>query len=563
MRNRRYAVVPTLVGALALAGGGGWLIGKGSAASPTSAYSPELFDAVVSQVGRHYVEEVELDSLYRAAIEGVIRELGDRYSFFHPASDWEETRIRTEGEYGGVGLEVLDRDGFITVVAPVPGTPGARAGIRPGDRIVEVDGESVEGWLTDQAVDLLRGKPGTKVEIGVRRPGSDALIRFELDRELIHVPSVPFATMLEGGVGYVPLQVFNGTSTEEVRAAIDSLAEEGMSSLVLDLRTNVGGPLNEGLGVTDLFLDEGKQIVEIRGRTKATERYRARSEQAYPELPIVVLVGGRSASAAEIVAGALQDHDRALIVGATTFGKGSVQTLIPLRGGNVLRLTTARWFTPSGRSIHRDAAHRFSGEGAPLALDGVVERPGSAGLAEKPRFSSAGGRTVYGGGGIVPDLPVMPDTLATDESEAVQRLLQAGSDFSATLANWAVEYISDRPGIDYGFQLTDADLDDFGALLAARRGDSADPDAATSDDIAAARRFVEHLMGGEVARQRWGDGGRFRRRAATDLPLQRALELLRVATTQRELFALAGSPFDAADSAPASGQPSGGEDEGR
>lgn len=540
MRNRKLVVAPALVLAVAAAGWGGWLVQKESVRRAEEALSATVFDEVLARVGRFYVDEADRDSLYEAAVDAVVRELGDRNSYFLPASEWEEARIRTEGDYGGIGLEVVNRDGFVTVMAPIPRSPGAEAGIRPGDRIVEVNGESVEGWLTDLAVQFLRGRPGTKVEVGVSRPGTEEIIRFELERRRIRVPSVPFATMLGGDVGYVPVEGFNGTTSDEVRAAVDSLSDEGMTSLILDLRDNVGGLLDQGVGVSELFLGPGMQIVEIRGR-EDQETIRAKAEQRYPHLPIVVLVDEGTASAAEIVAGALQDHDRALVLGAATFGKGSVQTLFRLSGGNVLRLTTALWFTPVGRSIHKDQARqaevRWSG---PVAYDGgPVQRPGASG--EKPRFSSVGGRIVYGGGGIVPDLWTMPDTMTADEYEALSRILAAVGNFSAVVANWALAYTGERPGLQPGFVLSDADLRSFHAAI-----EETDADVAL-DDVTAAARFLNRILGIEVASQLWDDLGAFRREAAADRQLQRALDLLHSAQTQEELFALAGSPFGAVE----------------
>ena len=384
MTRGRAVLVPALVVVFAITSGG-WLLQRGVGMRANIYLHARVFEEVVERIEGHFVGEVDVDDLYEAAIAGVVDHLGDPNSQFLPAARWEDERIRTQGEYGGVGLEVADRDGYITVVAPIPGTPGARAGVRPGDRIVEVDGRSVEGWLTDQAVDLLRGRPGTTVRMGIRRPGADAIIHFDVTRAQIHVPSVPFATMLDEGVGYVPLLIFNRTTTKEVRAAIDSLAAEGMTSLVLDLRRNRGGLLTEGVGLTDLFLDPGMDIVEIRSRASAPEKYAAMVDQSYPDLPVVVLVGYGSASAAEIVAGALQDHDRALLIGSTTYGKGSVQSLFPLSGGNVLKLTTARWFTPSGRSIEMEAADQAArGDRGVLTVQGdVAELPE---LADKPEF---------------------------------------------------------------------------------------------------------------------------------------------------------------------------------
>ncbi len=550
MTRTRAVLVPALIVVFAVASGG-WLLQRGVGMRANVYVHARVFEEVVERIEGHFVGEVDVDDLYEAAITGVVDHLGDPNSQFLPAARWEDERIRTQGEYGGVGLEVADRDGYITIVAPIPGTPGARAGLRPGDRIVEVDGRSVDGWVTDQAVDLLRGRPGTTVRMGIRRPGADAVIHFDVTRAQIHVPSVPFASMLDDGVGYVPLLVFNRTTTTEVRAAIDSLAAEGMTSLVLDLRRNRGGLLTEGVGLTDLFLDPGMDIVEIRSRASVPEKYAATASQAYPELPVVVLVGYGSASAAEIVAGALQDHDRALLIGSTTYGKGSVQSLFPLSGGNVLKLTTARWFTPSGRSIEMDAADQAArrDRGALTVRGDMAELED---LSDKPEFRSAGGRLVRGGGGIVPDLWVVQDMLGAIERDAFAKILASGGAFVTALQGWAVGYLQANPDLGRDFRITEADVADFRAALEERGAEIA------MEDLQRARRSVILLMESEVALQAWGDGGRFERVAETDVPLRRAVELLAQSANQRELFLRAGSPLEDADARPAGEVPGAG-----
>ncbi len=535
MTRGKAVLIPAAIFVLAVASGG-WLLQHGVGMRANIYLHARVFEEVLERIEGHFVGDVDVDDLYEAAITGVVDHLGDPNSQFLPASRWEDERIRTQGEYGGVGLEVADRDGHITVVAPILGTPGARAGLRPGDRIVEVDGLSVEGWLTDQAVDLLRGEPGTTVRMGIRRPGADVIVHFDVTRAQIHVPSVPFATLLDDGVGYIPLLIFNRTTTKEVRAAIDSLAADGMTSLVLDLRRNRGGLLTEGVGLTDLFLDPGMDIVEIRSRASAAEKYTAMEDQSYPDLPVAVLVGYGSASAAEIVAGALQDHDRALLIGSTTYGKGSVQSLFPLSGGSVLKLTTARWFTPSGRSIQMAPADQGArGDRGVLTIHGdMAERPA---LADKPEFSSTGGRLLRGGGGIVPDLWVVQDTLTGGEREAVRRILASGGAFVAALQSWVVGYLQRHPGLEPGFRVTDADIAGFHAALEEREADI------SLETLRRAQRSVVFHMESEIALQAWGDGGRFERIAGTDTQLGKAVELLTAAGDQQELFSLAGSPL--------------------
>ena len=531
MAKRRRLVAPALIVVLAVVCGG-WFLQSDVGIGSNLYTRAKVLDEVVSRIERHFVDEVDPDRLYSAALDGVVEELGDPNSALLQAPDWEDMRIRTEGEYGGVGLEIRDRDGYATVVAPISGTPGSRAGVRAGDRIVEVDGEPVEGWSTDEVADVLRGKPGTDVEMVVRRAGIEQPIVFELTRALIHLKAVPFAVLLEGEVGYLPVRSFNGTTTEEVRSRLDSLEAVGMQSLVIDLRGNRGGLLTEGVALSDLFLDAGARIVEVRSRDEDPERYLDDDAQDRPVLPIVVLVDVASASAAEIVAGALQDNDRALVLGTPSFGKGSVQSLFPIAGGRMLKLTTARWYTPSGRSIQRSAPDEIDdGEGEALSMVGEAVRPSAD--PDRPRHSSVGGRELLGGGGIVPDLWVPPDTLATVEAHAMRQLRGLGSDYVHALQEWAVEYLHEHPELRPDFAVTDADLADFHSLLVERGAE------VTLAELATARTPVVYHLGGEVLRQAWGERVRFERLAPHDNQLERAVELLLEAPSQADLFRLA------------------------
>ncbi|MXW15938.1 MAG: PDZ domain-containing protein [Gemmatimonadetes bacterium] len=536
MSKGKTVAVPAVIAVLAVASGG-WLLQRNVGLGANLYVQVRVLEEVVNRIERHFVDEVDVEQLYDAALEGVVQSLNDPNSALLQAPDWEDMQIRTSGEYGGVGLEVASRDGFVTVLAPVPGTPGYRAGLRPGDRIVEVEGESVVGWTTDQVAQLLRGEPGTSVRMGVRRHAVDHLIPYEITRAVIQLSAVPFALLFEGGVGYVPIEIFNGTTSSEVSAKVDSLVGDGMESLILDLRRNRGGLLLEGVGLSDMFLDAGSSIVEVRGRTSAVEHYRAGTDQEYPGMPVVVLVDYRSASASEIFAGALQDHDRALLIGAPTFGKGSVQSLFPVSAGRVLKLTTARWFTPSGRSIQKEPREQLL-----TTENGVITRRGEAvqypDLVDRPRFNSAGGRVLYGGGGIVPDLWVLQDTLTVLEDEAVRKIIAVENQFLQAMHTWAVRYRQEHPGLEPGFVITDQDLAGFHALLVEREVEM------TLENLRQARRTVEYLLGSEVALQAWEDRGRFVRYAALDTQLQRAIELLLAARNPEDLFRLAGLPSE-------------------
>ncbi len=526
---RRSIAAPIMVVLFSVVAGG-WLLQQGVDRADNVYVRVRVLQEVVDRVESSFVDEVDAGRLYNSAIDGLIRDLGDPHSSFLPAADYENLRIRTEGEYGGVGLEVVDRNGYVTVVSPIPGGPGGRAGIRAGDRFYEIEGVRADTMIVDQAVEILRGRPGSEVTVRMLRPGVEEPIEFRITREVIHLKAVPFATMLEDGIGYVPLLTFRETSTSEVQAAVDSLRQEGMRGLILDVRGNPGGLLDQGIGVTDLFLERGRNIVETRGRAaNQSETYSASGPDLYAGMPMVLLIDQSSASASEILAGALQDFDRAVLIGETTFGKGSVQSLFRLTGGDVLRLTTAKWFTPKGRGIHLDPAARPESD-APRAysISGQIIDPTV--IEGRPEFTSEAGRTIYGGGGITPDLFVLPETLTAQESNAVLGLFRRGGGFSLALFNFAVQYVAENDDLEPGFTLSDADLERFRVSLA-DFGGVADP-----ADFRAAERFVRYHLEREIALQAWDDAGQFNQVRSHDRQLQRAVELLRSAESPQQLL---------------------------
>ncbi len=556
MAVRRSILAPAAVLLIAVFSGG-WFLQRGVEQEQNVYTQVRLLEDVVDYVSSRYVDEVDPAGLYDSAIDGLLRDLGDPNTSFLRPSDYENLRIRTEGEYGGVGLEITERNGRVTVVTPLPGTPGTRAGIRAGDQIIEVEGESAEEWTSDEMVSRLRGRPGTDVNISVARPGVDIPIPFTLTRAVIELLSVPFAAEVVDGIGYVPLQLVSETSSQEIRAALESLSNGGLDGLILDLRGNPGGLLDEGVAVSDLFLEAGAEIVETRGRAQGqNQRFAASRAEAYPDLPVVVLVDEQSASASEIVAGALQDHDRALILGAPSYGKGSVQTLYQMGGGNVLKLTTARWFTPSGRSIQMEPdAREERAYRATIALDGSpVERSGAI---DRPEFQSFGGRVVYGGGGITPDVTVVPDTLTSTEADAVRTIYRSGGAFYTALFNYAVAYVQENPDVQVPVAVSTAEMDAFYGTLADQ---GIEVDRATLD---AGGRYVRYHLGREIALQSGGEEAEFRQIAGQDVQLGQAVELLSRADSPRALFTLAGSEFDAVPAGAASAAtPAGQEDDG-
>ena len=540
MKPSRTTLLPGLVLVLTVLTSG-WFLQRGVAAESAVLTVAEsgLFNQVVSLVRSSFVDPVDDEELYEAAIVGLLRDLDDPNTQFLEAPEADNLSIRTEGEYGGVGLEIVDRNGYVTVVTAMPGTPGTRAGIRAGDRIVEVQGESIIDKGSDYAVSLLRGQPGSNVDLAIERNGVDAAIPFTIERAVIVVRSVPFASEIEPGIGYLPLQLFSETSPGEMRESLAALGAADMDGLILDLRGNPGGVLDGGIEVADLFLEEGDLVVETRGRAPGQSgSYSASRPDAFPGLEVVVLVDERSASASEILAGALQDHDRALVIGARTWGKGSVQSIFRLSGGNVLKLTTARWFTPAGRSIQKPRDEQLSTlDDGVLTLSGrVVTHPDEI---ERPEFESMGGRTLVGGGGITPDIWVVADTLTTDEQQAVRRLYREAGALTAALFDFAVEYVADRPNLTGDFVVDDTVLDQLYSYLTGEAGLTVD--RPTFEGV---RRYLTYQLEGEIALRAFGEEGQFERLRPYDPAIARALEALQNADGPADLV-MAGAEREA------------------
>ncbi len=324
----------------------------------------KVFTEVLSLIQANYVDETKPRDLIYGGIKGMLETL-DPHSSFMPPDVFKEMQVETQGSFGGLGIEITVKDRQLTVVAPIEGTPADRAGLHPGDRIVKIDGKLTKDMTLMEAVKNLRGPRGTSVTLTILREESPGPFELTLVREIIDVKSVK-SKDLGDGIAYIRVSSFQERTGKDLLKAIEQLGQNGMSAMVLDLRNNPGGLLNQAVQVTDLFLDKGQLIVYTEGRIKNQDlRFSAEHGAQIPKVPIVVLVNGGSASASEIVAGALQDWKRAVVLGTKTFGKGSVQTVIPLSDGSGLRLTTAKYFTPKGRSIH----------GTGLLPDIVVEVP--------------------------------------------------------------------------------------------------------------------------------------------------------------------------------------------
>jgi carboxyl-terminal processing protease len=326
---------------------------SGAAADEASYQGLSDFTRVLDLIQRNYVEKVDSQKLMNNAIEGMVKTL-DPYSAYLTPERFRELEVGTSGEFGGVGMEVSEEKGVLTVITPIEGSPSEKAGIKPRDQIIEIEGKSTQGMVVQEAVKLMRGPIGTPVKITVRREGLAKPLKFTLVRDKIIVKSVK-SKLLDNGIGYVRLTQFQDHSAQELRDAIKGLeAQNGkeLNGLVLDLRNNPGGLLAEAIDIVDEFIDSGL-IVSVKGRTPdETRTYYATKNGTFRSFPVVVLVNDGSASASEVVAEALQDSKRAVILGTKTFGKGSVQTIIKLDDGSGLKLTTAKFYAPSGRSIN-------------------------------------------------------------------------------------------------------------------------------------------------------------------------------------------------------------------
>ena len=529
---RHKAAVVAVVAAVALATGG-WFLQRETEPEGSVYQQARLFDDVLAHVADYYVDSLDERKLYEMAIDGMLDQLHDPYSVYLKPDDFRQLSEATTGVYTGLGIQIDVRDGWITVVAPLPDTPADRAGVQSGDRIIALDGRATEGWKQDQAVRELRGPAGTPAALTIRRVGVDQPIQYKLTRATIHIRSVQIAMMLDDRVGYVSLLPVNETSAQEVAVAVDSLMKQGMKSLIFDLRGNPGGLLDQGVGVSDLFLDPGKEIVATRGRAPgSTREFHDGKTQRWPGLPIVVVVNGGSASAAEIIAGALQDHDRALLVGTPTFGKGLVQSFWRLTPESGLKLTTARWYTPSGRTIQRVTRSEVEQEAQVLAAQRGQDVKVDSALV----FHTDAGRVVYGGGGIRPDLFVAPDTFTAAERAFTRALGEKIPVFRDALASYALELKEGRRLPAANFTVTDGMVDEIVRRIRAKGAQV--PDSV----IGGARSLITQELTYEAARYVFGRPAEFRRRMADDRQVQQALTLAKRAKSPQDLLTLAATP---------------------
>jgi len=448
--------------------------GSSEVAKPTEKGRDTFFKDVRSlqrtayNIRSNYMEEVDTEEIIKAGIRGMLEDL-DRFSVLMEKSSYDALMESTHGKYEGLGMQIDSRENRIVIISPIEGTPAYKKGLRAGDIIMSIDGTDTKGMTTTDGAKLMRGTAGTSVLLEIQRSGIADVMEFEVERAVIELKSVPYAGVVPGtDIGYVRLSRFAEETSHELREAINKLSSENISGLVFDLRGNGGGLLDQAKETAELFLKEHSEIVFTRGKYEDSERHLySERPPLFPEKPLVILVNEGTASASEIVAGAVQDWDRGVIMGRTTYGKGLVQQIFPITSDNslALKLTTARYFVPSGRCIQRPER-----QGKDAHTDDEEVMTDSIETVEKEVYYTNGGRIVYGGGGIVPDIEVEADFY-----EPIEINLERKSLFF----DFAVDWVSKNPNTEASFTVTDEMVDEFREFIKTR-----DFDYKTSTQVA-------------------------------------------------------------------------------
>src|SRR5262249_2932720 len=468
------------------------------------------FTRVLDVVQANYADHVDVDkAVYQGAIPGMLRML-DPHSIFCDSRQFALLREDQRGKYYGVGMVVAPRENHTVVMAPYVGAPAYNAGIRPGDVIIKVDDKSTDGLGTPEVADMLKGAKGTVVKITVTREGYPDPLTFTVTRDEIPRHSVDIAFQLKPGIGYIRLSGFNETTDREIAESLKKLNAGSLDGLILDMRGNPGGLLNEAVAVGDMFLDKGQLIVSHHGRASAERKYYSVCGNQGVTVPLVILVNGNSASATEIVSGAVQDHDRGLIVGETTFGKGLVQTVTPLSENTGLALTTARYYTPSGRLIQRDyksiSLYEYHYERK------VPEHPTEVKLTDS-------GRQVTGGGGITPDINVPAPKLTKFEETFIRA--HVFFPYEARVGGFTRYYLGTRPTVTKDFHVDDTVMKDFREFLSAKKNiHYAEPDISENLD------WIKRKVKQEVFLSVFGQQEGFKVELEADPQVQKAVDAI-------------------------------------
>jgi carboxyl-terminal processing protease len=483
---------------------------------------------VLSYTQRYYIEEVDTPKLVESAIKGITDEL-DPHSFYISAKDFTSVEESFRGDFEGIGIEFQVVNDTLTVVSPITGGPSEALGILPGDRIVKIEGEDCVGITNDQVRDKLRGKAGSKVNVSVSRTGVNELIEYEITRDKIPLYSVDASLMLKDQTGYVSVSRFAETTLNELNEALKNLKQQGMKKLILDLRGNPGGYLSQAVEMADLFIDGKKKIVYTEGRRKdSNEEYFASKPSPFEDVPLIVMINHGSASASEIVSGAIQDWDRGLIIGETSFGKGLVQRQFTLPDNSAIRLTISKYFTPSGRSIQRDYKDKKKYEEYYANMEDtstnelnniehVVEQDTS-----KPIYKTNKGRTVYGGGGITPDYILKNEKITKYTSNLLRKNI-----FYQYILNYIesnAKILSEAYGNDLSkylrsFQFSDAELSKFISFAESKEVKFNEEEYKTD------KKYIATRLKAQLARNFWKNEGWYSVMLTADNQIDKAMTL--------------------------------------
>jgi carboxyl-terminal processing protease len=433
---RRYRAVPAVIFAVLVSALVGGFFGKSALAVDDKAPDHfKTYSAALEAIESNYVGKTEADSLVYSSIRGMLGTLDPHSSFFDPKA-YAQMRERQEGRYYGLGIQIQNNaEGDVVATGVFEGSPASKKGVRRGDVLAKIGTEDAHGWTTEQAMQKLRGPKGTPVHVDVRRRGYEQLIPIDVTRDEVYIPTVPAAFMIDATTGYIKLQDFGENTDRDLKRGLRDLTSKGMKRLLLDIRGNPGGPLDQAIKVTNEFLPRGRMIVYTRGRIANSDQdYRASEDGEFTNIPVVMLASKSSASASEIVTGAMQDHDRAFVVGETTFGKALVQSIYRISGGAGLALTTAHYYTPSGRLIQRPWDATFDEYQLYTLKDQDAERPHNP---SDLKHTDAG-RPVYGGGGIEPDKRISGANHGFNPGRFA-RMLDARQAFASFAQNFTAE----------------------------------------------------------------------------------------------------------------------------
>ena len=512
-RVRQFLLIPAIILICALVGGiyGPRVTAQSESGSSQIQSSLKEITNVLRTVEENYADPVDPDkAIYNGAIPGMLRSLDPHSNFFDPKS-FANLREEQRGRYYGVGMTVTPRDGKTIVLAPFVGSPAYKAGLRPGDVIIKVDNTPTDNLNTTEVADLLKGPKGTTVRILVTREGSAEPLQFSIVRDEIPRSSIEHAFFVAPGVGYIRVSSFNETTSQELREKLRELNPSALKGLVLDLRNNPGGLLAEGVNVSDMFLERGQLIVSHRGRASREKRYVATRGNRGNRYPLVVLINRYSASAAEIVTGAIQDHDRGLVIGESSFGKGLVQTVYPLGENTGLALTTAKYYTPSGRLIQRDYSS--------VSLYDYYYHKENVAPSPSEMRSTDSGRPVYGGGGITPDIEVSEPKLNHFQESLARKYV---------FFNFAKRYLAENGTISHDFEVSDTVLDRFQKFL------KEEDVPYEENDLKANLDYIKNNIKIELYLSVFGMDEAYKLEATADVQIQKAIQLLPQAAALEE-----------------------------